>query len=79
MVYENVLETIGRTPMIRLSRICKEIPATVYGKVEAYNPGNSSKDRIALYMVEEAERAGQIKPGDTIIEATSGNTGYSLA
>ncbi|MCO6475368.1 MAG: cysteine synthase family protein [Phaeodactylibacter sp.] len=79
MRYENVLATIGNTPLIRLSRICEDIPAQVYGKVEAYNPGNSAKDRIALYMVEQAEKNGRIKPGDTIIEATSGNTGYSLA
>ncbi|MCB0569190.1 MAG: cysteine synthase family protein [Phaeodactylibacter sp.] len=79
MRYENVLATIGNTPLIELSRICHDIPAKVYGKVEAYNPGNSAKDRIALYMVEQAEKDGLIKPGDTIIEATSGNTGYSLA
>ena len=79
MRYENVLATIGNTPLIRLSRICSDIPAAVYGKVEAYNPGQSAKDRIALYMVEQAEKNGKIKPGDTIIEATSGNTGYSLA
>ena len=79
MHYENVLETIGNTPLIKLSRIGKSLPATVYGKVEAYNPGQSAKDRVALHMVEEAERSGQLKPGGTIIEATSGNTGYSLA
>ncbi len=79
MHYENVLATIGKTPLIKLSRICQNLPATVMGKVEAFNPGNSAKDRIALFMIEEAERKGKIKPGDTIIEATSGNTGYSLA
>lgn len=79
MRYENVLGTIGNTPLIQLSRICKSVPATVYGKVEAYNPGQSAKDRTALFMVEQAEREGLIKPGDTIVEATSGNTGYSLA
>ncbi len=79
MYYENVLQTIGNTPMIKLSRIAKDIPATVFGKVEAYNPGQSAKDRIALHMVEEAEKSGKLKPGGTIIEATSGNTGYSLA
>ena len=79
MRYDNVLATIGNTPLIELGRICKDIPARVYGKVEAYNPGNSAKDRIALYMVEEAERTGQLKPGGTVVEATSGNTGYSLA
>lgn len=79
MRYENVLATIGNTPLIELSRICEEIPAKVYGKVEAYNPGQSAKDRIALYMVEQAEKQGKLKPGGTVIEATSGNTGFSLA
>ncbi len=76
---ESVLATIGNTPLIRLSRIGHNLPATVFGKVEAFNPGQSAKDRIALYMVEQAERSGKLQPGGTIIEATSGNTGYSLA
>ena len=79
MYHESVLATIGNTPLIKLSRICAELPANVFGKVESFNPGHSAKDRIALYMVEQAEKAGKIKPGATIIEATSGNTGYSLA
>lgn len=79
MFYENVLETIGKTPLIKLSNIADELPATVFGKVEAYNPGQSAKDRTALYMVQQAENRGDLKPGSTIIEATSGNTGYSLA
>ncbi len=79
MYYESVLETIGNTPLIKLSRIGNEFPFTVFGKVEAFNPGQSAKDRIALYMVEQAEKSGKLKPGGTIIEATSGNTGYSLA
>jgi len=79
MYFENLLATIGNTPLIKLSRICKDIPGTILGKVEAYNPGHSAKDRIALYMVEEAERKGKLKPGSTIVEATSGNTGFSLA
>ena len=79
MYYNSVLETIGETPLIKLSRISASLPATVFGKVEAYNPGQSAKDRIALHMVEEAERLGNLKPGSTLIEATSGNTGYSLA
>jgi len=80
MQHESVLTTIGNTPLIKLSRMSQGIiPAAVYGKVEAFNPGQSAKDRIALYMIEEAERRGHIKKGDTIIEATSGNTGYSLA
>lgn len=77
--FENVLETIGNTPLIKLNRIAESIPATVMAKVEAFNPGQSAKDRIAFHMVEEAERSGQLKPGGTIVEATSGNTGFSLA
>ncbi|MEM6394922.1 MAG: cysteine synthase family protein [Bacteroidota bacterium] len=80
MRFNNVLETVGKTPLIQLDRICgSRIPATVYAKVEAYNPGQSAKDRAALYMIEQAEKKGRIKPGATIIEATSGNTGYSIA
>lgn len=79
MYYKNVLATIGNTPLVELSRVCKDIPATVLGKVEAFNPGQSAKDRVAFYMLEQAEKRGDIKPGDTIVEATSGNTGYSLA
>jgi len=78
-VYNNVLETIGNTPMIRLNKITKDIKATVYAKVETTNPGNSVKDRMALTMVEDAEKMGWIKPGGTIIEGTSGNTGMGLA
>ena len=77
--YDNVLEAIGNTPLIRLNKFSKWIKATVYGKVEAFNPGHSTKDRIALYMVETAEKKGLLKPGGTIIETTSGNTGFSLA
>ena len=79
MRYNNVLEAIGNTPLIRLNKVPKNINATVYAKVEAFNPGHSTKDRIALYMVEQAERDGLLKPGGTIIESTSGNTGFSLA
>lgn len=79
MRYENLLETIGQTPLIKLSRIASSIPGTIYGKIESFNPGQSAKDRIALHMIEEAERKGLLKPGGTIIEATSGNTGFSLA
>lgn len=79
MVFNNVLETIGKTPLIRLNNIVLHIPATVYAKVEAYNPGLSAKDRIALHIVERAERLGKLKPGGTIVDATSGNTGFSLA
>ena len=79
MFYENVLAAIGNTPLIKLNRICDEMGATVLGKVEAFNPGHSAKDRTALHMIEAAEKRGDIKPGATIIEATSGNTGFSLA
>lgn len=77
--YENVLEAIGNTPLIRLNKFSKWIKSTVYGKVEAFNPGHSTKDRIALFMIESAEKKGLLKPGGTIIETTSGNTGFSLA
>lgn len=77
--YNSVLEAIGRTPLIRLNKIAEDIPATIYAKVEGFNPGLSAKDRIALYMIEKAEREGKLQAGGTIIEATSGNTGYSIA
>jgi len=79
MRYNNILETIGNTPIIRINHIGKGIKATVYGKVESFNPGHSAKDRIALYMVEDAEKKGILTPGGTVIETTSGNTGFSLA
>ncbi len=75
----NILETIGNTPMVRLNKVVEGIKATVYAKVETFNPGNSIKDRMALKMVEDAEKAGILKPGGTIIEGTSGNTGMGLA
>ncbi len=77
--YNSVLELIGNTPLIRLNQITKSIPGTYFAKVEAFNPGHSTKDRIALYIIEEAERQGLLKPGSTIIETTSGNTGFSIA
>ena len=79
MTYNSILETIGQTPLIRLNKITKGLAPTVYVKVEGFNPGQSAKDRIALHMIEEAEKSGRLKPGGTIIEATSGNTGFSLA
>jgi len=79
MVFNNILETIGKTPLIRLNQTVAHMPATVYAKVEAFNPGLSAKDRIALHMIERAERLGQLKPGATVVDATSGNTGFSLA
>jgi cystathionine beta-synthase len=77
--YNNVLELIGNTPLIKLNRITENLKGNFYAKVEAFNPGHSSKDRIALYIIEEAEKQGVLSPGDTIIETTSGNTGFSLA
>ena len=77
--YNNVLETIGNTPLIKINKICENVKATVLAKVETTNPGNSVKDRMALKMVEDAEQAGLIKSGGTIIEGTSGNTGMGLA
>lgn len=75
----NILETIGQTPLIKLNSITKNLPCTVLAKVEYFNPGNSIKDRMALKMLEVAEAEGKIKPGGTIIEGTSGNTGMGLA
>ena len=77
--YNNVLELIGNTPLIKLSKVTADMSGNFYAKVEAFNPGHSTKDRIALYIIEEAEKRGILKPGDTIIETTSGNTGFSLA
>ncbi len=79
MWLNNILETIGNTPLIKLNKITKDIPATVLAKVDYFNPGNSIKDRMALKMVEVAEKEGKLKPGGTIIEGTSGNTGMGLA
>lgn len=75
----NILETIGNTPMVRLNKVTEDIQATVLAKVEYFNPGHSCKDRMALKMVEDAEADGRLKPGGTIIEGTSGNTGMGLA
>jgi len=78
-VFENVLDLIGDTPMIKLNKMTSEFKGNFLAKVEAFNPGHSSKDRIALYIIEQAEKQGILKPGDTIIETTSGNTGFSIA
>ena len=78
-VFDNVLDLVGKTPLIRLNKITKEIKGNFYAKVESFNPGHSSKDRIALYIIEQAEKKGILSPGDTIIETTSGNTGFSIA
>ncbi|PWL24386.1 MAG: cystathionine beta-synthase [Fluviicola sp. XM-24bin1] len=78
-VYNNILETIGDTPLVRINRITKDVKGTILAKVETTNPGNSVKDRMALQMIEDAEADGRLKPGGTIIEGTSGNTGMGLA
>ncbi|MCM5663536.1 PLP-dependent cysteine synthase family protein [Galbibacter mesophilus] len=77
--YDNVLDLIGNTPLLKLRKITQNLTGNFYAKVEAFNPGHSSKDRIALHIIEEAERKGILKPGNTIIETTSGNTGFSIA
>jgi cystathionine beta-synthase len=75
----NILETIGNTPLIRLNRSVADLAPRIYAKVESFNPGGSTKDRVALRMIEEAEKAGLLRPGGTVIEATAGNTGLGLA
>lgn len=77
--YNNILETIGDTPLVKINRICKDVDALVLAKIETTNPGNSVKDRMALQMINDAEADGRLKPGGTIIEGTSGNTGMGLA
>ena len=76
---KNILETIGNTPLVKINKITAESPALVLAKVETFNPGNSVKDRMAVKMIEDAEKDGRLKPGGTIIEGTSGNTGMGLA
>jgi len=78
-VYDDILQTIGKTPLVRLNRIGRDLPCRLYAKVESFNPGGSVKDRIALNMISEAEQNGRLKPGGTVVEATSGNTGIGLA
>lgn len=77
--YQNILQTIGDTPLVKLNKVVQDIPSLVLGKVETFNPGHSIKDRMALKMVEDAEKQGLLKDGGTIIECTSGNTGMGLA
>jgi len=77
--HKDITELIGRTPLVRLNRLSPEGGSTIYGKVEFFNPGGSVKDRICLSMINEAERQGKLKPGGTIVEPTSGNTGIGLA
>lgn len=79
MIYENILETIGRTPVVKINRLGQELQCELYAKCEYFNPGGSVKDRIGYEMIKQAELEGRIKPGDTLIEPTSGNTGIGIA
>ena len=79
MLFDNILQTIGKTPLVKLHRVTDGLSCNLYAKCEFMNPGGSVKDRIGYWMVEAAEKAGRIKPGDTLIEATSGNTGIGIA
>ncbi len=78
-IYDNVSELVGRTPIVRLNRLTEGLAAQVVAKLEFYNPANSVKDRIGVSIIDAAERCGELKPGGTIVEATSGNTGIALA
>src|SRR5262245_34405665 len=78
-VSESILESIGRTPLVRLRRSVRSLAPTILAKLESFNPGGSTKDRIALNMIEQAEKSGALREGGTIIEATAGNTGLGLA
>ena len=77
--FDNILQTIGNTPLIKLNEIVSEVEALVLAKVEYFNPGSSVKDRMALKMIEDAEKSGKLNPGGTIVDGTSGNTGMGLA
>lgn len=79
MIYQTILETIGKTPIVRINRLSQGLDCEVYAKCEFFNPGGSVKDRIGYAMIKKAEAAGRIKPGDTLIEPTSGNTGIGIA
>jgi cystathionine beta-synthase len=78
-VYDDILQAIGSTPLVQLTRIGRGLPCPLYAKVEFFNPGGSIKDRIAVRIIEEAENSGRLKPGGTVVESTSGNTGMGLA
>ena len=78
-VYDNILGVIGNTPLVRLGRVARSVAPTIYAKLENLNPGGSVKDRVGLYIIEQVEKRGELKPGGTIVEATSGNTGVGLA
>ena len=79
MFYNNIVEAIGQTPMVRLNSFADQVNCNLFAKCEFMNPGGSTKDRIARQMILDAEQSGRIKPGDTLIEATSGNTGIGMA
>ncbi len=79
MLIDNILQAVGKTPLVRFNRIAQELDCELYGKCEFLNPGGSVKDRIGYYMIEAAEKAGKIRPGDTLIEPSSGNTGIGIA
>ncbi len=78
-VYDSILGAIGHTPLVKLGRIARNVPPTIYAKLENLNPGGSVKDRVGLYIIQQAEKRGELKPGGTVVEATSGNTGVGLA
>src|SRR5262245_63017247 len=78
MIYDSILDTIGRTPIVKIQRLAPS-GVTLFAKCEFFNPGGSVKDRLALGIIEDAERSGALKPGQTVVEATSGNTGIALA
>ena len=78
-VYNNITEVFGNTPLVKLHKVTDGAPANVYAKLEFYNPTSTVKDRLGIAMVDAAEKSGQLKPGGTIVEATSGNTGIALA
>jgi cystathionine beta-synthase len=78
-VYDNILQLVGDTPLIQLQKMTEDISGTFYAKVEGFNPGHSAKDRVAHYILSQAEEKGLLQPGDTIVETTSGNTGFSIA
>tara|TARA_Y100000748_G_scaffold284647_1_gene266589 strand:+ start:24 stop:977 length:954 start_codon:yes stop_codon:yes gene_type:complete len=79
MIHDNILDTIGNTPVVKINKVAKNLECNVFAKCEFFNPGGSVKDRIGWRMVEDAEKSGRIKPGDTLIEPTSGNTGQGIA
>ena len=79
MIIDNILQAIGKTPIVKLNKVSQSLECELYGKCEFFNAGGSVKDRIGYHMVTEAEKEGRIKPGDTLIEPTSGNTGIGLA